>query len=112
MSTRRSATHAGFAAIVVWASLALLATFTAAIPPFQQLALGFGVAGAAGLAWTLRPGGDGIAALRQPPASAALTIAALFGYHALYFVALKRALRTAWRAPRRSAGSGTAAAAR
>jgi drug/metabolite transporter (DMT)-like permease len=91
MPATRPATVAGFAAIVLWASLALLATFTASIPPFQQLALGFGIAGAAGLAWNLRPGGGGLAALRQPPAAAALTIAALFGYHALYFVALKRA---------------------
>jgi drug/metabolite transporter (DMT)-like permease len=89
--TRTAATAAGFAAIVLWASLAVLTTATPGIPPFQLLALGFGVAGAAGLAWTLRPGGEGMAALRQPPAAAALTIAAFFGYHALYFVALKRA---------------------
>lgn len=88
---RRTATLAGFAAIVLWASLAVLTTATAGIPPFQLLALGFGLAGAAGLVWTLRPGGPGVAALRQPPAAAALTIGALSGYHALYFVALKRA---------------------
>ena len=91
MSGLRSATAAGFAAIVLWASLALLTTATGGIPPFQLLALGFGIAGVAGLAWTLRPGGPGRAALRQPPAAAALTIGALFGYHALYFIALKRA---------------------
>ena len=91
MSGSRSATAAGFAAIVLWASLALLTTATDGIPPFQLLALGFAIAGAAGLAWTLRPGGGGRAALRQPPASAVLTIGALFGYHALYFIALKRA---------------------
>lgn len=91
MSGQRSATAAGFVAIVLWASLALLTTATGGIPPFQLLALGFGVAAVAGLAWTLRPGGAGLAALRQPPAAAALTAGALFGYHALYFIALKRA---------------------
>ena len=91
MSAQRAATAAGFAAIVLWASLAVLTTMTPGIPPFQLLALGFGVAGVAGLAATLRPGGAGLAGLRQPPAAAALTIAALSGYHALYFFALKRA---------------------
>jgi drug/metabolite transporter (DMT)-like permease len=89
--SRRAATLAGFAAVVLWASLALLTTATAGIPPLQLLALGFGVAGLAGIGWTLRPGGEGPAALRAPPAALALAVAALFGYHALYFVALKRA---------------------
>ena len=61
------------------------------IPPFQLLAMGFGVAGLAGVALLLRPGGPGAAALKQPWAAGALGIGALFGYHALYFVALKRA---------------------
>jgi drug/metabolite transporter (DMT)-like permease len=91
MVSRRRATLAGFAAILLWSSLAVLTTATGGIPPFQLLALGFGTAGLAGCALLLRPGGPGLAALRQPVAAGALGIGALFGYHALYFIALKRA---------------------
>lgn len=91
MTTRHRATLAGFAAVLLWSSLAVLTTATGAIPPFQLLALGFGIAGLAGVALLLRPGGPGWLALGQPVASGALGIGALFGYHALYFIALKRA---------------------
>lgn len=91
MTPRTRATAAGFAAVLLWSSLAVLTTATGGIPPFQLLALGFGVAGIAGMAVLLRPGGPGLAALRQPAAAGALCIGALFGYHALFFLALKRA---------------------
>lgn len=91
MSPRARATGAGFGAVLLWSTLAVLTAATAGIPPFQLLALCFGVAGLAGCALLLRPGGPGLAALRQPPAAAALCIGALFGYHALLFLALKRA---------------------
>ena len=90
-AARHRATFAGFAAILLWSSLAVLTTATGDIPPFQLLALGFGIAGVAGVALLLRPGGPGPGALRQPMAAGGLGIGALFGYHALYFVALKRA---------------------
>ncbi len=91
MIPKLRATIAGFAAVLLWSSLAVLTTATGDIPPFQLLALGFGIAGVAGVALLLRPGGPGPGALRQPLAAGALGIGALFGYHALYFVALKRA---------------------
>ncbi len=91
MNPAARATAAGFAAILLWSSLALLTTATAGLPPFQLLALSFGLAGLLGVALQLRPGGPGLAGLRQPAAAAALGIAALFGYHALYFIALKHA---------------------
>ena len=91
MTPRGRATLAGFAAVLLWSSLAVLTTATGSIPPFQLLAMGFGIAGVAGVALVLRPGGAGAAALKQPWAAGALGIGALFGYHALYFVALKRA---------------------
>lgn len=91
MTPKLRATLAGFAAVLLWSSLAVLTTATGDIPPFQLLALGFGIAGVAGFALLLRPGGPGPGALRQPLAAGALGIGALFGYHALYFVALKRA---------------------
>ena len=90
-ASRRRATLAGFAAVLLWSSLAVLTTATGGIPPFQLLALGFGIAGVSGVALLLRPGGPGLGALRQPMAAGALGIGALFGYHALYFIALKRA---------------------
>ncbi|MBY4598723.1 DMT family transporter [bacterium BD-1] len=91
MTPRTRATAAGFAAVLLWSSLAVLTTATDGIPPFQLLALGFGIAGVAGVALLLRPGGPGLAALRQPLAAGVLCIGALFGYHALFFLALKRA---------------------
>ncbi|KAA2285784.1 DMT family transporter [Arenimonas fontis] len=89
--TPNQATAAGFAAILLWSSLAVLTAATAGIPPFQLLASGFGIAGLAGLLALVRPGGPGLSALRQPLPAAVLGVAALFGYHALYFIALKRA---------------------
>jgi len=90
-ASRRRATLAGFCAVLLWSSLAVLTTATGGIPPFQLLALGFGIAGVSGVLLLLRPGGPGPAALKQPLAAGALGIGALFGYHALYFIALKRA---------------------
>jgi len=91
MTARARATAAGFGAVLLWSSLAVLTTATPGIPPFQLLAMGFGIAGLAGCALLLRPGGPGLAALRQPLAAGVLCVGALFGYHALYFLALKRA---------------------
>jgi drug/metabolite transporter (DMT)-like permease len=91
MTTGQRATLAGFAAVMLWSSLAVLTTATGDLPPFQLLAIGFGVAGIGGSLLLLRPGGPGLAALRQPWGAGAVGVAALFGYHALYFIALKRA---------------------
>lgn len=88
---RAPGTACGIAAIGLWASLAVLTAMTGRVPPFQLLAMGFGIGGVAGLAWLCRPAGPGLAALRQPKPAALIGIAALFGYHALYFVALKTA---------------------
>jgi drug/metabolite transporter (DMT)-like permease len=85
------ATLFGFLAIGLWASLAILTTAAAGIPPFELLALTFSLAGGVGCAWLLRPCGAGVAALRQPAGAAALTISALGGYHSLYFIAFSRA---------------------
>lgn len=91
-ASRRAATVAGIAAIVLWSSLALLTTLTAALPPFQVLATCFGIAGLAGVVWLrLRGGPDGLRVLRQPWPAFALALVALFGYHALYLVAFRHA---------------------
>ena len=87
----RCATLSGLLAILLWASLALLTTLTAGLPPFQVLASSFGVAALLGLLRAALRGRSGWNELRQPWPALALTTTALFGYHALYFIALKRA---------------------
>lgn len=90
MSTRSRATLLGTGAIGLWSGLALLTAATGAVPPFQLAAMTFAIGGALGaLTWIVRPAG--VAALRQPPAVWALGLAGLFGYHALYFAALRLA---------------------
>ncbi|WP_372014415.1 aromatic amino acid exporter YddG [Pseudoxanthomonas sp. 10H] len=91
MDPTRRATLAGLLAILLWSSLALLTVATDGLPPFQVLAIAFAVAGMLGLGRAAWRGRDGWAELRQPAAALALSTAALFGYHALYFIALKRA---------------------
>lgn len=86
----RTATLAGFGAAGLWSLLALLTAATGPGPPFQLLAMTFAVGGLVGVAsWPFRPGAA--RALRQPARVWALGVAGLFGYHALYFAALKLA---------------------
>ena len=86
----RAATITGFGAAALWALLALFTAATGPVPPFQLLAMTFAIGGALGAAsWPFRPGAA--RALRQPLPVWALGIAGLFGYHALYFAALKLA---------------------
>ncbi|MET0814063.1 MAG: EamA family transporter [Pseudoxanthomonas sp.] len=91
MPQLKAATLSGLLAIVLWSSLALLTTATEGLPAFEVLAIGFGFAALFGLLRTSLRGRDGWRRLRQPWSALALTTAALFGYHALYFIALKRA---------------------
>lgn len=91
MTSAKTATLSGLLAIVLWSSLALLTTATEGLPPFQVLGLAFGFAALFGLLRTALGGRDGWRRLRQPGSALALATAALFGYHALYFIALKRA---------------------
>lgn len=85
------ATLVGAVAILLWASLALLATGVGDVPPFQLVAMSFAIAAVLALAkWLLR--GESIGAhLRQPPAAWLLGIGGLFLYHFLYFLALRNA---------------------
>lgn len=91
MAPQRAATLTGLVAILLWSSLAVLTTATGNLPPFQVLATSFGVAAAMGLLRAAWRGPQGWHELRQPVPAFALTTMALFGYHALYFIALKRA---------------------
>ncbi|WP_252181174.1 DMT family transporter [Azospirillum sp. B4] len=89
--TRARATAIGAVAIALWATLALLTTLTGPIPPFETEAVAFAVGGLTGIAWMAARGRSPLAALRQPPAAWALGVGGLFGYHFLYFLALKSA---------------------
>ena len=88
---RLRATLIGGMAAVLWATLALLTTLTAPVPPFQLVALTFAIAFAFSLAkWTLE-GRAAFARLRQPWPVWLLGIGGLFGYHVFYFTALASA---------------------
>jgi len=88
------ATSIGFTAILMWSLLALLTAASGAMPPFQLAAVTFAIGGTLGaLSFVFRPGAAEIAnrALRQPWPVWALGVGGLFGYHALYFMALRLA---------------------
>lgn len=88
--TRTRATLIGFTAVLLWSLLALLTVATDPVPPFLLNALTFAVGGSVGLIWIARGAGFGI--LRQVPARVyAFGTLGLFGYHALYFSALRLA---------------------
>ena len=88
--SRPLATAIGFGAVLLWATLALLTTATAPVPPLQLNAVCFALGGGIGLVWAAATGA--LPALRRVPAAAyAFGTAGLFGYHALYFAALRLA---------------------
>ena len=86
---RATATLIGFGAVVLWSGLALLTALSGETPPFELAALTFSVGGVSGLIYAAARGR--LAALVQPWRVWAVGIGGLFGYHALYFAALRRA---------------------
>jgi drug/metabolite transporter (DMT)-like permease len=90
LTTSRSATFVGFTAVLMWSLLALFTAASGRVPPFQLAAMTFAIGGTIGAAtWTVRRGA--VAALRQKPEVWALGVGGLFGFHALYFMALRLA---------------------
>ncbi|MEM6462681.1 MAG: EamA family transporter [Pseudomonadota bacterium] len=84
------ATLIGFSAIIMWSMLALLTALSGQVPPFQLAAMCFAIGTAIGAAaLSVRP--SGFANLRQPFRVWCLGVAGLFGYHFLYFTALRNA---------------------
>ena len=83
------ATLFGTVAIALWSCLALLTAASGAMPPFQLAAVTFAIGGALGLAFAAWRGT--LDNLRQPWRVWALGVGGLFGYHALYFAALRQA---------------------
>ncbi|WP_430396089.1 aromatic amino acid exporter YddG [Ferrovibrio sp.] len=87
--TRTGATLIGACAILLWSSLALLTTFTGAVPPLQLTGMTFSIAALLAFGSWIARRENPLGYLRQPVAIWALGIFGLFGYHALYFIALK-----------------------
>lgn len=88
--TKRVATSIGFIAIALWALLALLTVGTYPVPPFQLNALCFSIGGIIGLLWIAKT--KSWADLKDVPISVyGFGTLGLFGYHFLYFSALRAA---------------------
>ncbi len=87
---RSRATLIGFTAILMWALLAMLTAASGAVPPFQLAAMTFLIGGLLGaVTWPFRKGA--VAALRQGLPVWLLGIGGLFGYHFVYFSAIRAA---------------------
>ncbi|BAL73799.1 aromatic amino acid exporter YddG [Bradyrhizobium cosmicum] len=86
--TPRTATLIGLTAILMWSLLSVMTVATGKIPAFQLAAMTFAIGGLVGLlTWIGR--GEAAKSLRQPFAVWAVGVGGLFGYHALYFLALR-----------------------
>src|SRR6185503_3833435 len=84
----RTATLIGLSAILMWSLLAVLTVATGKIPAFQLAAMTFAIGALVAFAsFLFRP--SAFAALRQPPVAWIVGVGGLFGYHALYFLALR-----------------------
>ena len=89
-ATRR-ATLIGCGAVALWALLALLTTAAGPIPPFQMTAMTFAIAAGLAVAKWLWFGESIRGHLALPAPVWALGVFGLFGFHALFFTALKLA---------------------
>ena len=86
--TPRTATLIGLTAILMWSLLAVMTVATGKIPAFQLAAMTFAI-GAVTCALTFIGRPDATKALRQPLIAWIVGVGGLFGYHALYFLALR-----------------------
>ncbi|MFK0277363.1 DMT family transporter [Ensifer sp. NPDC090286] len=84
------ATLIGFSAILMWSLLALMTAASGEMPPFQLSAICFLIGSLPGLiALAAKP--ERLTLLKQPAKVWITGIAGLFGYHFLYFTALRNA---------------------
>jgi len=80
----------GFTAILMWSLLALMTAASGSVPPFQMNAMTFAIGSLPGLVLlAIKP--ERIRLLKQPAKVWIIGIAGLFGYHFLYFTALRNA---------------------
>lgn len=88
--TRNKATGVGFIAVLLWSLLALFTAGSAPTPPLLLNTICFSIGGSLGLLWCATTGTLG--SLRTIPLRVyAFGTAGLFGYHVLYFSALRLA---------------------
>ncbi len=88
--TRTRATAIGFIAVLLWSLLALFTVGSSPTPPLLLNTICFSIGGTLGLIWTGANGG--LRQLRAVPITTYLFgTLGLFGYHALYFSALRMA---------------------
>ncbi|MTI03028.1 DMT family transporter [Roseibium sp. RKSG952] len=88
--TKTRATAIGFVAVLLWSLLALFTVGSAPTPPLLLNAICFSIGGTLGMVWTYASGG--LSQLRDINWKIYLFGAVgLFGYHALYFSALRMA---------------------
>ena len=86
--TSRAATLIGMTAILMWSLLAVLTVATGKIPAFQLAAMTFAIGALVGFASMIGRTGA-LNAIRQPVSAWIVGVGGLFGYHALYFLALR-----------------------
>lgn len=87
---QQRATLTGFLAVILWSFLALFTVGTAPMPALLLNAVCFAIGGSLGMVWTLKSGG--FSQLKRVPLWVfAFGTIGLFGYHALYFSALRLA---------------------
>ncbi|PKR88081.1 EamA family transporter [Pleomorphomonas diazotrophica] len=89
MPSRTRATLIGLTAILMWSMLGVFTGGSGAVPPFLLNALCFGLSGSLATIWLIARGRAGV--LRQPFKVWVVGTLGLFGYHALYFTALRTA---------------------
>ncbi|SOC15563.1 EamA domain-containing membrane protein RarD [Rhodobacter sp. JA431] len=88
--SRNQASLIGFSAVALWALLALFTVGSAPVPPLQLNAICFALGGAIGVVWVGAT--DGFGVLRRISWKVyAFGTVGLFGYHFLYFSALRLA---------------------
>ncbi len=85
-----SPTTFGLIAILLWSTLAVLAAAVGSVPPFQMTAIVFGIGGVTGTL-VLVCQGNSVRWLEQRWSVWGIGVAGFFGYHALYFSALRLA---------------------
>ena len=86
--TPRTATLIGLTAILMWSLLSVLTVATGKIPAFQLAAMTFAIGAVVAFAsFLFRPAA--FDALKQPLVAWVVGVGGLFGYHALYFLALR-----------------------
>ena len=88
--SKTSYTAIGFIAVLLWALLALFTVGSAPVPPFLLNALCFAIGGGIGIIWLLGTGS--LPQLKSVPMRVyVIGTVGLFGYHFLYFSALRMA---------------------